>query len=290
MADIDTVAVLGAGGIMGFPMARNLARAGLQVRAWNRSREKAEPLSGDGVTVVDDPADAIDGADAIVTMLADADTVAGTVEGALGRATDGAVWIQTSTVGIDATARLRALADEHGVPFVDAPVLGTKQPAENAQLVVLASGPEQVRDRIQPVFDAIGKKTLWVGEAGAGSRLKLVANAWVMSVVEATAETVALAEGLDVDPRQFLEAVAGGPLDLPYLQLKAAAILERSFDPAMKLTLAAKDARLIAEAAEQHGLDLPLVRTIRNRFAEGAREHGDKDMSATYLTSAPDRG
>ncbi|MFD2396628.1 NAD(P)-dependent oxidoreductase [Prauserella oleivorans] len=242
------------------------------------------------MTVVDDPADAIDGADAIVTMLADADTVAGTVEGALGRATDGAVWIQTSTVGIDATARLRALADEHGVPFVDAPVLGTKQPAENAQLVVLASGPEQVRDRIQPVFDAIGKKTLWVGEAGAGSRLKLVANAWVMSVVEATAETVALAEGLDVDPRQFLEAVAGGPLDLPYLQLKAAAILERSFDPAMKLTLAAKDARLIAEAAEQHGLDLPLVRTIRNRFAEGAREHGDKDMSATYLTSAPDRG
>lgn len=285
MAEINTVAFLGAGSMMGFPMARNLARAGFEVRAWNRSRTKAEPLSSEGATVVADVGDAVAGADAIVTMLADADAVQAAVGDALRDTSGDVVWIQTSTVGVEGTERLRALADEYSIAFVDAPVLGTKQPAENAELVVLASGPDDVRPRVEPVFDAVGKRTLWVGEADAASRLKLVANAWVVSVVEATAETIALAEGIDVDPRQFLEAVSGGPLDLPYLQLKAGAMLERSFTPSFRLALAAKDARLITEAAQQADLDLPMFRTIRQRLEEGAQTHGDDDMAATFLTS-----
>ncbi|OLT44238.1 hypothetical protein BJF85_20330 [Saccharomonospora sp. CUA-673] len=275
---------------MGLPMARNLARAGFEVRAWNRSPDKMQPLAAEGVTLCDDVRSAAEGVDVVLTMLADADVILEILDDSLTRAADGAVWLQMSTVGIDGTQRLADLAETAGVTFVDAPVLGTTAPAEAGELVVLASGGEDMRERLEPVFDAVGSRTLWVGEAGAGSRLKLVANAWVASVVEATAETVALAEGLDVDPKQFLEAVSGGALDLPYLQAKATAMIARQFDPAMKLSLAAKDTRLIDEAAADADLDLPMLRTIRHRFAEGAREHGDDDMSATYLTSTPKAG
>ena len=129
---------------------------------------------------------------------------------------------------------------------------------------------------------------MWLGEAGTGTRLKLVVNTWILSVLEGTAETIALAEGLGLDPALFLEAVEGGPLDIAYLRTKGAAMVERSFDPSFRLALAAKDAALVEEAAERHGLDLPLVETIRRRLEQGVPEHGDKDMSATFLTSAPD--
>ncbi|MCA1689303.1 MAG: NAD-binding protein, partial [Actinobacteria bacterium] len=179
------------------------------------------------------------------------------------------------------------LARDHGLVFVDAPVLGTKAPAEKGELVVLASGPEDVHTRVDPVFDVVGRRTLWVGEAGAGTRLKLATNSWVLTIVEGAAETLALAEGLGLDPRLVLEAVAGGPLDLPYLQTKGKAMIERDFAPSFRLALAAKDARLVAEAAGQAGLDLPLLTAIRDRLEQGADSHGDEDLAATFLTSAP---
>ena len=298
----ETVAVLGAGGTMGFPIARNIARAGMPVRAWNRSRDKAGPLREDGAYVADTPADAARGAGIVITMLADEDAVIAAMDGPDGalQVMSGAshetvnpngpqhtLWVQMSTIGEAATRRCTELANRHGVGFADAPVLGTRQPAEERKLVVLGSGPEEARPRIQPVFDAIAHRVIWAGEAGAGSRLKLVTNAWVLAVVEAGAETIALAEGLNLDPGLFLQAIEGDPLDLPYLRMKAKAMLERDFTPAFRLTLAAKDASLVRRAAEDHGLDLPVVEAIARRLAEGAKEHGDMDFSATYLTSTP---
>jgi 3-hydroxyisobutyrate dehydrogenase len=265
-------------------MARNIAAAGFDVRAWNRTREKAEPLGDHGVTVVDTPAEAAEGADVLLTILADADAVAEAMVDVRGPT----VWAQMSTVGLDGAERLELLAREREMQLVDAPVLGTRAPAEAGGLIVLASGPQSARAAVEPIFDAVGKLTRWVGEEpGAGSRLKVAINAWIMGVMESTAETLALAEGLGVDPREVLDTLAGGPLDLPYLQMKGKMIVERDFEPSMKLSLAAKDARLIVEAAEAHGLDLPMLRAIRDRMAEGAEEHGDKDMAATFLTSAP---
>jgi 3-hydroxyisobutyrate dehydrogenase len=303
----ETIAVLGAGGTMGFPIARNLARASLPVRVWNRSAGKARPLTAEGAYLARTPGDAASGAGLVLTMLADEDAVFAAMngpDGALaamtgdsgdetGAAGPGgrrpAVWIQMSTIGEAATRRCAALASRYGVEFVDAPVLGTRQPAEQGTLVVLESGPEDLRPRVQPVFDAIGQRTIHAGPAGAGSRLKLVANNWLLAVVESAAETIALAEGLGIDPALFLEAVADGPLDLPYLQLKGKAITERDFAPAFKLALAAKDAGLVRRAAREHGLDLPLVEAIARRFADAAGQHGDKDLSATYLASTPRR-
>lgn len=293
MAERETVAVLGAGGMMGLPMARNLARAGVAVRAWNRTREKAEPLAQDGAYVADTPAEAAAGATVILTMLADTDAVIAAMEGdrgALAGAGESTIWLQMSTIGESGTERCIELAGAHGLAFVDAPVLGTRQPAEQGELVVLASGPEDLRDRLVPIFDAIGKRTLWIGEAGTGTRLKLVTNSWVLVVVEGGAETIALAEGLGLDPSLLFEALDGGALDLPYLRIKGKAIAERNFEPQFRLRLAAKDAGLIEEAARRRNLDLPVLSEIRQRLEQGAREHGDEDMIATYLTSAPTGG
>jgi len=285
----ERIAVLGAGGMMGFAIAQNLCRGGFEVRAWNRSLEKAEPLGEDGAVVCDSAAEAARGADLVLTMLADADVVLSVAEDAFGSAEADAqpIWLQTSTIGELGTERCQELAKEKGVVFVDAPVLGSKEPAQERKLVILASGPRELEERLKPVFDAIGQRTMWLGEAGAGSRLKLAINAWIGAVVEGGAEVLALAQALGCNPQHVLEALSGGPLDLPYLQMKAKKMLEGDFEPSFTLKLAAKDMRLASEAAERRELDLPLLNSVRRRFEQGAEDHGGDDMSATYLTLKP---
>jgi 3-hydroxyisobutyrate dehydrogenase len=283
----DSVALLGAGGTMGLPMARHIARAGIELRAWNRTREKAEPLRGDGIRVCDTPAEAAEGAGVIVTMLADADAVVSSAREAIPTTSEGSVWLQMSTIGEQGTDQSMELARAHEISFLDAPVLGTKQPAEEGKLVILASGPDEARDRVQSIFEAVGSKTIWVGDAGAGTRLKIATNSWVLTVTEGCAETIALTQGLGLDPALVFEAFDGGTLDLPYFRIKGKAILERKFEPSFRLELAAKDADLVVQAARRHDLDLPLFATIRERMQQGAAEHGQEDMAATWFTSAP---
>jgi 3-hydroxyisobutyrate dehydrogenase len=285
---MNTVAVLGAGGTMGMGMARNLAQAGMQVRAWNRTFEKLDQLAGEeNLQRCERVAEAIDGAEAIITMLSDTEAVIGIAREAAPHASAGAIWLQTSTIGIEGTKLCGELADQNDLVFVDAPVLGTKQPAEKGELVILASGPERARDVLEPIFEAIGKRTMWVGEAGTGSRLKVAINSWIVTVVEGAAETLALAEGAGIDPALVLDAISDGPLDLPYLRLKGKAMLERDFTPSFRLSLAAKDAELAVGTARSAGLDLPMLEAISARMVEAAREHGDEDLAATYLISAP---
>jgi 3-hydroxyisobutyrate dehydrogenase len=283
------IAILGTG-IMGLPMARNLLAAGLEVRAWNRTSSRAEPLAEDGAKVATSPAEAVHGAEVVITMLADGDAVAATMEdgAALGAMADGALWLQMSTVGIAATEALQALADERGVTFVDAPVLGTKLPAEKGELLVLASGPEETRERCAPLFDAVGSKTVWLGDAGAGTRMKLVLNNWLLALVEGLAETIALADSLAIDPREFLETIEGGPLGVPYARLKGELMIEREFPPSFPLDLALKDARLVLEAAERKDVELPLTREVEAQMGRAVEAgHGEEDMAAVYLASAP---
>ncbi len=281
------VAVLGTG-IMGAPMARNLAAAGHEVSAWNRSREKAEPLAEHGIAVAGSVAEAVAGAEVVVTMLADAPAVEAVAEEALG-ALDGAVLAQMSTIGLAATERLAQRAQAAGVAFVDAPVSGTRQPAEEGKLVVLASGPEEVRERVDPVFDAVGSRTVWLGAAGMGQRLKLVLNAWLLGMTEALAEAIALAEALGLDARTFLETIDGAPVGAPYAQLKGPMMIEGEFPPAFPLALAVKDAGLALEAAEGAGLRLAGLAAVRDQMQRAADAgHGDQDMAATIHASRPD--
>src|SRR6185312_4496386 len=275
------VAVLGTG-IMGAGMARSLARAGLSVSAWNRHAEKAQALAADGISVAEKPEDAVAGAAVVVTMLFDAASVAEVMGRALPVLPEGAVWAQTSTVGLDGTAELAELARAHEVGFVDAPVLGTRQPAEQGQLTVLAAGPTDLREAVAPVFDAIGAKTVWVGdEPGAAHRLKLVANAWVFSVITGTAQSIALAEKLGLDPQLFLETIAGGALDAPYVQLKGRAMIAGDYPPAFAVDGALKDSGLIADALRATGADDRLITAVNALFADAAEAgRAGEDMAA----------
>jgi 3-hydroxyisobutyrate dehydrogenase len=283
MAEGTKVAVLGTG-IMGAAMARNLLAEGMEVRAWNRSREKAEPLEEDGAEVADSPADAARGADFLLTMLADADVVEEAIAGdVLPALAEDGVWLQMSTVGEDGSNRLAETANEHGVDFVDAPVLGTRQPAEQGQLMGLASGPEEIRERSQRIFDAVGSKTVWLGEAGAGSRLKLVVNNWIVGLLGVLAETVALANSTGVDPARFLETIEGGPLGLPYAQLKGNMMIEEDFPTSFSARLARKDTGLVLDTAEAQDLEMPIARAVAARFDEAIQAgHGEQDMAAIY--------
>jgi len=279
-----TVAVLGTG-IMGRPMAQNVAAAGLDTRVWNRTLEKAEAV--EGATVADSPADAVNGADIVLTMLAEGHAVESvmTEGGALEAMGDHAIWIQTSTVGIESTERLARLAEEHGVTFVDAPVLGTKAPAEKGELTLLVSGPEDAREACAPVLDAIGSKTVWLGQAGEGTRLKLVTNTWLLSLLCDLAESLAFAERLGVDPRAFLEAI-DGPVGSPYAQMKGPMMLGREFPTSFPLRLALKDLELVLEAAERHDARMPVASAAAGSFKRALEQgHGEEDMSAVYYAS-----
>ena len=283
-----SVAVLGTG-IMGAAMARNLLKAGTEVRAWNRSREKAEPLAGDGATVMDSPAEAANGADFLLTMLADADTIAEVVDdGVLSALSDGGVWLQMSTVGIEGTERLGELAAGSGVAFVDAPVLGTKAPAEGGQLIVLASGPEEVRERSEAVVEQMAREVAWLGEAGAGSRLKLVVNNWIVGLLGVLAETISLAEATGVDPERFLETIEGGPLGLPYARMKGNMMIEGEFPVSFSLKLARKDAALVLDAARANDLEMSVAEAVAARFDDAITSgHGDDDLAAVYEATKP---
>ncbi|MFC0600915.1 NAD(P)-dependent oxidoreductase [Streptomyces palmae] len=286
---ITSVAVLGTG-IMGAPMARHLAAVeGLDVRVWNRTRAKAEPLAAAGARVVDTPAEAVRGADAVLTMLYDGPTVLETMRQAAPELRSGTVWIQSTTAGLSGIEELGTFAREHGMVFVDAPVLGTRQPAEAGQLTVLAAAPMRLRETLDPLFTAYGGKTVWVGEdgtEGTASRLKLVINSWVLTVTHGTAEALALAKGLGVDARDFLAAVAGGTLDMGYLRAKAELLLSGELTPSFATTTAEKDARLIVEAGERAGVRMDVAAAGAERFRRAVEQgHGGEDMAASYFAS-----
>lgn len=286
----DTIAVLGTG-IMGAPMVRNLLRAGFAVHVYNRTPEKAQALEDDGAVVAGSPAEAARGADVLLTMLADADAVMSVIGDDV-LATGPQVWVQMSTVGLEGARRLGVRAREHAIAYVDAPVLGTREPAEQGQLRVLASGPDEALTRCEPIFAALGSRTLRLGAAGAGSAMKLVTNTWVLTLVEGVAETLAMAEGLNVELEGFFEAIADGPLDSAYAKMKGHAMIERDFGavsfPLRWARKERKDAQLMRTAGEQAGLDLPMVEAIDRALARAvAAGHGDQDMAATFLSSLP---
>ncbi|WP_282700265.1 NAD(P)-dependent oxidoreductase [Streptomyces sp. CC219B] len=294
MTEKLTVSVLGTG-IMGAAMARNLARAGHAVRAWNRSRAKSEPLSAQGVFVAGSPAEAVEGADTVLTMLYDGPAALEVMRRAAPALSPGTAWAQSTTAGIEALTGLATFAREHGLLFYDAPVLGTRAPAEAGQLLVLAAGPAEGRPRVTPVFDAVGARTLWTGEDGAegsATRLKLVANSWVLAATNAMGETLALAQALGVDPQSFFDAIGGGPLDMGYLRAKSALVLDGRLTPAQfAVSTAAKDARLIVEAGTAHGIRLDVAAAGAERLERAAAQgHGDEDMAAAYYASFDEAG
>jgi len=283
------VAVLGIG-IMGSAMARNLLGAGLVVDVWDRSPEAAARLTGAGAVAHASADQAVARADVAITMLPDLGAVTSVAidQGMLNALPTGAIWAQMGTIGIRATQQLTAKVAEQrpDVWFVDAPVSGTRQPAEAGRLLVLASGPEAARLALDPVFGAIGSRTLWLGEAGAGSRLKLVLNTWLAFLMEGIAESAALADVLNVSHDAVREALHGSPLEAPVALMKLAKIDAGDESPDFSLRWATKDVQLaVTEGGERA---LPVAATINRRWHELVEAGlADADVCATIHGLAP---
>jgi 3-hydroxyisobutyrate dehydrogenase len=275
-------AVLGTG-IMGSAMARSLAREGHDVTVWNRTPARAEEAARDSITACGAIADALLGADVVFTMLYDADSVLEIADELLGALGPDAVWAQSTTVGV---AGMRRIADAAGASrdrLLDAPVLGTKAPAEAGKLTLLVSGAAAARAHAQPAFDAVGARTLVVGDdLGAASALKLAANSWVASINAATAQAMGLAEALGLDPLLFLKAIEGGAADSAYAQTKGAAMNDRSWDdPAFALDSVVKDVGLMIDAAHDAGFPDELLATLLALYDRASeRGLGGADMAA----------
>jgi 3-hydroxyisobutyrate dehydrogenase len=282
-ARTPTVALLGTG-TMGIGMARNLLAAGLPLRVWNRTAAKAQPLAQEGAVVAASVAEAVKGADIVITMLLDGASVAEAIEAGADALAPGTIWVQTSTVGVEGIEQLAQLAAQRRLVLVDAPVLGTKQPAATGSLLILAAGPDSAKAAVTPVFEAIGTRTMWVGEVGAATRLKLVANGWVLTVVDGLAQSLRMAEAFGLDPQLFLDAIKGGALDAPYLGMKGAAMLTGNFEPSFALAGALKDAGLIEDGARAAGVDPAFVTVVREHLRSAQEAgHGDLDLAAVYL-------
>ena len=271
------VAVLGTG-IMGAGMARSLLRAGHSVTVWNRTAAKAAPLADDGATVAGSAAEAVAGAEVVVVMLFDTAAVLSVLADA---GDSDAVWLQTSTIGPDGIREVAAAAG--GRKLVDAPVLGTKGPAEQGKLVALLSGDPAHIEAAQPAIDGYSARSVHAGPSlGAASSLKLVCNSWVATVNAAVAQAHALAQGLGVDPALFLEATRGGAADNQYLHMKSELIAKGDYPPAFSLDGAAKDVELMRAAARGSGVADDVLSALLAVYRRAAEEHGDDDMAAVY--------
>ena len=286
-AATPVVAFIGTGR-MGGPMAANLARCGFDVRVWNRTVSRAEALAADGAVVASSPVEAVRGATIVITMLADGPVTEQAATGPDGfLASDpGVIWVQMATVGVEWTARLAGIAAARGVVFVDAPVSGSEGPARAGQLTILASGPDQVRDVLAPVFGTLGRATVWLGPAGHGTRTKLVLNNWLADLTETTAETLAFARRLGLDPADIVDLLQSNPLGAPYAVQKARSMLAGDFSPAFALKHALKDAELAAQAAQASGATLSLTSALLPRWRDAAASgHADDDLAVVYLTA-----
>lgn len=288
----QAVTVIGTG-TMGSAIARRLLQVGMTVGVWNRSTPPALALAELGATAFDDPNDAVAGAAVVLALLPTAAAVADVMigRGVVDAIAPQAVWAQMGTIGVEASEQLdlEVRARRPDVRFVDAPVSGSRHPAESGELLVLASGPETAAGTVGPMFDAIGRRTLWLGPAGTGSRLKLVLNTWLAFEVEAAAEAAALAERLGIAPSTLAAALDDNPLASPLATAKLSKMQSADDRPDFPLEWALKDLELMrASVGSRH---TPIALAIAGRWrALVDRGFGGLDVSAARLDLAEDRG
>jgi 3-hydroxyisobutyrate dehydrogenase len=265
----EPVAVLGIGA-MGHGMATSALRAGIPTIVWNREPGATQDLAGLGADVAQTAADAARRAAIVVTMVTNADAVVSIAgeQGMLEALAPDAIWAQMSTIGVAGIDRVAAMVDEKrpDVTLLDAPVSGSKDPAEQGQLIIFASGPEEARSRVAPLFDAVGQRTIWAGPAGAGTRLKLVNNTWLAFGAEAVAASVALGRRLGLDTETLSAALQGGPLVSPWQAAKLARISRGDYSAQFGLSLALKDVHLALQAAA--GDRLPVLASLADEWQQ----------------------
>jgi 3-hydroxyisobutyrate dehydrogenase len=275
------VGLLGVG-LMGSAMAHRLLDRGIAVIAWDRDSEHVRALEGRGAQRSEAPSEVVSGAGVVITMLPTAAVVLDVVEPLLEDWPEDTIWLQMGSVGAAEADHLTRVAEAHAVKLVDAPVSGSTHPAEEGELTILASGADSTRSAVEPVFDALASRVLWVGEAGMGSRLKLAANHWMITVVAALAESMHLCEAMGLDQQQFIALLDGGPLGSAYALQKLDEMRRHEYPAGFPIRLALKDLELVREVEESSRATMPLLDAVLDRFATASQELADQDLAAIY--------
>ncbi|HUC37920.1 MAG TPA: NAD(P)-dependent oxidoreductase [Acidimicrobiales bacterium] len=245
------IAVLGTG-TMGAAIGRRVLGTDMAVHVWSRRRDATVNLVDLGATAHGEAADAAANSDVVITMLPTAQAIAEVMFGAhaLEAMPPGAIWLQMATIGVEPTEQLarRTRSERPDISFVDAPVSGSRAPAEAGQLLILASGPERAAQLLEPLLSVLGRETLWLGDAGNGSRMKLVLNTLLAFQTEAAAEAAAVAEKLGVATSSLFTALADNPLASPYAMAKLTRMVDGDYRADFSLDWALKDLDLVASA------------------------------------------
>jgi len=282
----EPIAVLGTG-TMGHGMATSALRAGVPTIVWNREPGATRDLADLGAEVAETAAAAARRAAIVVTMVSNADAVMSIAreQGMLAALAPGAIWVQMSTIGVAGIERVAALVDAErpDITLLDAPVSGSKEPAAQGELTIFASGPEETRDRVTPLFDALGQRTVWLGSVGMGTRLKLVNNTWLAFGAEAVDASVALAHQLGLETATVVDALGRGTLASPWQTAKLQRMLEGDFSPQFPLSLALKDVHLALEAAADDRF--AALASLANEWQQVV-DQGLGDQDLTVMTRA----
>ena len=282
MNALPAVAVLGLGA-MGHAFAANLLKKGFTVYGWNRTPGRGDDLVSEGLVQRETAAQAVSDAQVIIAMLTDGDATLAAIRAIAPTCPQNATFCQMGTIGIQETADAIALLEtlRPDMLYLDAPVSGTKAPAENAQILVMASGDQQRAGAAQQVFDAISRGTQWYGDAGNSQKMKLVINAWLISMMQGVAESMQLAKQFGFTPGQLWETLDGGPLAAPYVKGKLEMIRKEDYTPQMQLQHALKDARLALANAPQG--TMPMMNEIVDMWSQASQGGlAEQDLAAVY--------
>ncbi|MBN6041097.1 NAD(P)-dependent oxidoreductase [Amycolatopsis sp. 195334CR] len=283
MSEQHTVAVIGLG-IMGGPMAANLVKAGYRVIGFNRSKEKVDALVAQGGRGAGSVAEAVSGADVVLTMLPDSPDVEGVAEELLANARPGSLWIDASTIRPDVAARLVGAAVERGLRAVDAPVSGGEAGAVEGTLSIMVGGTAEDVEAARSVLDAVGSTVVHVGPAGSGQTVKAANQLIVAGTIELVAEALVFLDAHGVDAEAAVKVLAGGLAGNRILDRKAAGMIAGDYTPGFRVDLHHKDLGIVTSAAREAGVAIPLGALVAQLMgALRARGHGSLDHSALRL-------
>ncbi|KAK9806488.1 hypothetical protein WJX73_002311 [Symbiochloris irregularis] len=268
-------------GIMGLPMANNLVKAGYRVTVWNRSADKAKPLTDKGAQVVSTPQEVAERSDVTVAMLADPAAARAVANEVAPGMAAGKGYVDMSTIDAQSAQAIRDLIKGKGAQYLEAPVSGSKQPAEQGKLVILAAGDRELYDRASPLFEVMGKASFYLGEVGKGANMKIAVNMLMGSMLASYAEALALAEAAGLNAQDFVEVINTGAMAAPIFALKGPAMVDGKYPPAFPLRHQKKDMGLAEELGKATSQPLKVANAVHELYTQAAEKGlGDEDFTA----------
>ena len=274
-------------GIMGQPMARNILKAGYEIIVYNRTQEKTGPLARDGAKVGMSPMEVAEWSDVVILMLTGPeaiDSVLGDEDGLLRGMSKGGMIINMSTVAPAYTRSLAAKLETNGIVLIDAPVSGSRKPAEDGTLIILAGGPQEKIKRLESVFLTMGKRIVYCGEVGQGSGMKMAVNLLLAIMMAGLSEDVSLGERLGLNTETVLETILSGPLGCGLFNLKVDMLKNNVFPPQFPLKHMAKDLGFIMDTADENGISIQVGKAAWQLYQKGLEKGlGDQDVAVVKM-------